>query len=240
MTTSSDKRAEYLKELGMLASGLAHEIKNPLGTINNHLQLLREDWEDVETEKARRTIRRIDLLLRESKRLQAMVETFQSLAQGHKLNLAEYDLNEFLDDVLDFMEPRAKDARVTIRRGLTPGLPRLEFDWALMRQAVINILKNGIEAMPNGGELIVRTQRAEDMLRIDIADTGEGIPPEKAEKIFRPYYSTKKAGSGIGLPTTRRIIMDHGGEIFFTSEPGKGTNFTIRLPLRREDSSQQQ
>lgn len=231
MADSDERMTDRLAYLGALAGGLAHEIRNPLSTINLNLQLLKEEWENDEGERGRRARRKLEILQKEAKRLEEILSDFLNVARGHELNLTEHDLNEVIEEILDLMAAPVRAEKVQIRRGLTPGLPRIRFDLMLIKQALINIFKNGREAMPDGGELIIRTSRSGNFLQIDIADTGSGIPPEKQDKIFRPYYTGKKAGTGLGLATTRRIVEEHGGEISFTSEVGKGTNFTIRLPI---------
>ncbi|MBI2195214.1 MAG: two-component sensor histidine kinase [Planctomycetes bacterium] len=238
MSDSGGKLNERLAYLGALAGGLAHEIRNPLSTINLNLQLLLEDWENVEGERGRRARRKLEVIQKEAKRLEEILNDFLRVVRGEELKLEEHDLNDVVEEILDLITPAVRSENIQIRRGLSTGLPRIRFDQALLKQAIINLFKNAREAMGGGGELIVRTARSGDHLRVDIADTGPGIPPEKQERIFRPYYTTKKAGTGLGLASTKRIIEEHGGDISFTSEVGKGTNFTIRLPVTTNPASE--
>ncbi len=231
--SSEEKLSERLAQMGALAGGMAHELRNPLGNINMTLDLLLEDLGDSETEKARRTRRKLEIMRKEALRLDEMLDNFLKIARGQELSLTMHDLNQVIEDVLDLMAPTLASSNIQIRKGLGPGLPSIMIDLGLVKQALINIIKNGKEAMPDGGELIVRTSQSDEFIQIDIADTGKGIPLTKMEKIFQPYFSTKKVGTGLGLATTKRIIEDHNGDISFTSDEGKGTNFCIRLSLER-------
>ena len=231
MSDHDDKRSGRLAYLGALAGGVAHEIRNPLSTINLNLQLLAEDWAEVEGDRGRRARRKLEILQKEARRLEEILENFLKVARGQELNLNECQLNDIVEDVLDLFTPDATAAGIVVHHGLTPDLPKVGVDLSLFKQAVVNLLKNCKEAMPEGGELIIRTLGDDESVQVDIADTGVGIPPEKLERIFDPYYTTKKSGSGLGLATTKRIIEDHGGTISCHSEVGKGTNFAIRLPL---------
>jgi len=135
-----------------------------------------------------------------------------------------------VQDLIDFVFPQAQAAQVRIHASLAPENPVCPVDEELMKQAILNLLLNAQQAMPDGGDLIVRTHVTPESAILDISDTGAGILPENMEKIFDAYFTTKKGGTGLGLPTTRRIIEEHGGHIVVTSESGKGTNFRCELP----------
>ena len=135
------------------------------------------------------------------------------------------------DAVYNFFEPSCEEGGITLRRQLDPGLPQLLMDRELLKQALLNLFTNARQAMPDGGELMVRTWFPGDRVRIDVIDTGEGIPRHLLQSIWQVYFSTKDSGTGLGLPTVRRIVADHGGETHVQSEPGQGTCFTILLPL---------
>jgi len=230
MTSNEQKRTERLAYVGALAGAMVHEIRNPLSTINMNLQMLDEAWADLEGEKGRWARRRLEILQNEAKRLDDILKNFQKIAKGEDLSLEDHDLNAIVEETLDFFLPDARAKNIVIRRGLSPDLPKVRVDAGLVKQALINMLKNSREAMPDGGEIIVRTSAAGEGVQLDIADTGAGIPEEKRARIFDPYFSTKKTGSGLGLATTKRIIEDFGGTICCQSEADKGTNFTIRIP----------
>ena len=246
---------QRLAELGTMTGGLAHEIKNPLSTVNLNLQLLREDIDElvslmpadaVPHEKITRIERRGDALLREIKRLKEILDDFLRFAGRVKLDLAPADVNQVVDELVDFFAPQAQTAGIRIRTQLDAVPADVTIDTSLIKQAILNLLINATQAMTeartasekHGGcdELIIRTNRTRtlglDEVHIHIIDTGPGLAPDKIEKIFQPYFTTKKGGTGLGLPTTRRLVQEHGGSIAVHSEPGRGTDFTISLPVK--------
>jgi signal transduction histidine kinase len=226
---------EHLKDrlafMGSLASGLAHEIKNPLSTMTITLGLLREDFEDAETPRDLRTLRKIQLLEQEVGRLENILQDFLRFAGGHAVRPRLVDVNEWLEELLDFFEPSCDDADVRLVRKLDRGLPQVLADTELLKQALLNLLTNAQQAMGEGGELTVRTWFPGDRVRIDVHDSGPGIPRDVLPHIWRVYYSTKDRGSGLGLPTVKRIVAEHGGTVSVESRRGKGTTFSIFLPL---------
>ncbi len=225
------RKTENLAFIGTLAGGLAHEIRNPLSTLNINLQLLKEDWGDPVTSKEQRSVKRIELLLRETNRLERILSDFLRFAGRYQLNREPHGVNALLEELLDLYAPEARQRKIAVRTDLDPSIPPVPVDEALLKQALVNVLKNAQEAMPGGGELAVRTSKNKRFVHIDIADTGTGIAPEHRDKIFEVYFTTKPNGSGLGLPTTRRILEEHDGEIEVESEPGKGTRVQLRLPL---------
>ncbi len=232
----SEDSTDQLTELATLTGGLAHEIRNPLSTLKVNLQLLGEDWreaaEDEDTDLRRRSIHKIQSLRTEVDRLQEILDDFLHYIGRQELHRAPVDLNDLVDDLLVFFRPQAESKSVRIRASLDPQPLICDVDRGKLKQAVLNLLVNAQQAMPEGGDLIVRTAAQEDgMARIEVADTGPGIREEDKEKIFLPYFSTKGEGTGLGLPTTRRIVRGHGGTIDLHTEPNNGTSFTIRLPL---------
>ncbi|NOZ23575.1 MAG: two-component sensor histidine kinase [Planctomycetes bacterium] len=231
--------SERLAFVGKLAGGLAHEIKNPLGTLNLNLQLMKEDLEKSSTPVETRICKKIDVLQREAKRLEEILNDFLRYARGPQPNLAEHDLNRVVDDVVNFVSPEMTLHKVQVRTQYDETIPPMKLDADLLKQALLNIVINAQQAMPNGGELILQSTRKGATARIDITDTGEGIPPEQREKIFNVYYSTKKTGTGLGLPTAKRIIEEHRGTIDFQSEVGKGTCFTIEIPIESKSEKEE-
>ena len=226
--------AERLAYVGQLAGGLAHEIKNPLSTLSLNLQLLAEDWEEGGGARDARAMRRIETLQRESERLAGVLDDFLRFARGHDLNLVPGDLFAVVAEVLDFFAPEAEQDGVDVRRDLKP-LPRVALDADTIKQALFNIVLNAQQAMPEGGQIFVQTAARNGDVFVHITDTGCGIPREEREAIFRPYHSTKQGGTGLGLPTSRRIVEEHGGSLRVESEVGKGSRFTLRLPALPED-----
>jgi len=228
---------EHLKDrlafMGSLASGLAHEIKNPLSTMTITLGLLREDFEEAETTRDQRTLRKIRLLDQEVTRLEHIVQDFLRFAGGHAVRPRLVNVNAWLSELLDFFEPSCAEGEVHLVRVLGQGLPEVLADPELLSQAFLNLLGNALQAMPDGGDLTVRTWFRGDRVRIDVRDTGVGIPNDILPRIWQVYYSTKATGSGLGLPTVRRIIAEHGGEISVESLLRRGTTFSVLLPLPR-------
>ncbi len=230
---------EQVIELSTLAGGLAHEIRNPLSTLKVNLQLLGEDWRDETVavpELRRRSLTRLETLQAEATRLHRIVEDFLRLVGRPELRLAPRDLNDLVRELVGFYEPLAQvnGVRIHVVPADRPLLCRIDAD--LFKQAMLNICLNAQDAMPQGGDLTIRTRIADDGAGhcIDFADTGPGLSPENAERIFQPYYSTKPGGTGLGLALTRRIIHAHGGRIAASSRPDQGTTFTITLPAAEE------
>ncbi|MBN2064545.1 MAG: hypothetical protein JW745_07060 [Sedimentisphaerales bacterium] len=243
------KQAQQMAHLGDLTSNLAHEIRNPLSIIKVNLQLLHEDIDymlkeatiedgfdfsliDEPEKKLRRQLRKLTTLTGESDRLSETLNDFMRYAGKMELHPIEQDVNEVLDDLVDFYEPQAECHKVRIRRSLPIEKAVCRIDVDHFKQAILNLLINATQAMSEtGGELIIRSQGSGGEQLIEIIDTGPGIPLENLEKIFDPYFTTRSGGTGLGLPTCRRIIEEMNGHITLHSEPGKGTAFTIALPL---------
>lgn len=240
------RAAERMAEIGSMTGGLAHEIKNPLSTIGLNAQLLGEAIDDLplSDEEKGRLGRRIGSLRREVERLKGILSDFLRYAGELHLEPAEADLNEIAQDLVDFLHAQAQQSGITLRAELAPGPLVVRVDVAHMKQAVLNLMLNAIQAMsamaqPVPGkprELILRTGRTGDSVGGDavvlhVIDTGPGIPPETADKIFQPYFTTKSAGTGLGLPTTKRIVEAHGARLDLHSTPGVGTDFSIVIPV---------
>lgn len=219
--------------LDIIAAGLVHEIKNPLNIISVNLQLFMEDLQENKSEKDLKMSRRVQLLQKEVYRLDNILGDFLRFAKKHRLHFEKYDINEIVDSVLDFIAPEAMEKSIRILKSFHAELPRCDVDCNKIKQALLNIILNAQQAMPKGGELIVRTNKDGEYIFINITDTGIGIPHGKIEKIFQVYYSTKITGTGLGLPTAKRIIEDHKGTIKVHSEDGKGSSFTIKIPIRQ-------
>jgi signal transduction histidine kinase len=218
-------------EIARLAGGLAHEIKNPLSTIRLNMELLAEDLADSETPAGRRAQKRIEVVRRECQRLQSLLDDFLSFAKVRRLHLESSDLNHQIEDVLEFFAPEAKEAGVEVVRYLDPELPRVMLDREAFRQALLNLIINAKQAMPEGGQLVVRTSAQGGTVETQLIDTGCGMDDGTLSRMFEAFYSTKPGGSGLGLPTTEKIIAAHGGQIRVQSEVGHGTQITIELPV---------
>ncbi|MEQ9616992.1 MAG: ATP-binding protein [Phycisphaerales bacterium] len=247
-TRAAERRAlaaERLAEIGAMTGGLAHEIRNPLSTVGMNAQLLTEGIEDLEgvdeDEKAR-LVRRIGTLRREVERLGDILGDFLRFAGEVRLATDRAELNTVVEELADFYMPQAEHEHVRLRTDLTPERLAVDLDASQFKQALLNLMLNATQAMAASNaaegaprELILRTRRDEadgkPVARVHVIDTGPGIPGDVSTKIFTPYFSTKAGGTGLGLPTTKRLIEAHGGTIDVVSEPGRGTDFIITLDL---------
>ncbi len=239
-TPGAANRMGRMAYLGTLAGGLAHEVRNPLSTMKVNLQLLREDLEkDAPKSGARssageRAARRVEVLEKAVTRLEDIVNDFLKLARGFDLHPEPGDLNAIVDDVVSFVEPETRKCGVGMRTAYDKSLGSVRVDRKYVQQALLNLLLNARQAIQESGkhgEIFVTTKKRDAHAVISVTDTGPGISAEALPRIFEAYYSTKKGGTGLGLPTARRIVEEHGGRLTVSSEPGKGTSFTISLPL---------
>jgi len=243
------RSAERMAEIGAMTSGLAHEIKNPLSTVGLNAQLLLEGIQDLPIDPADRAplVNRINSLRRETDRLGGILQDFLQYAGQVRPDPAPTDLGETVSELADFFMPEAERHGVRLRldaaRGPIVPAPIARIDAKLVKQALLNLMLNatqamassGVKAVPRPRELMlaVKTHREADgqpTVHIHITDTGPGIPPETLANIFTPYFTTRAGGSGLGLPTARRLIEAHGGRIDVWSEPGRGSDFCVVLP----------
>jgi len=224
------REAEHLAYVGTLTAGLAHEIRNPLSTLNLNLQLLREDLEHPGAGTDPRILRRLETLEAEAKRLEQILDDFLKFAGKYEVRLKVQPLKAVLDEVTSFYRERLQQGRIQLRTSFAEGLPDVAVDAPRLKQALANLILNAAAAMPDGGELMVRCEAGPHGLSLHVTDTGVGIQSEDMDKIFAPYYSTRPGGTGLGLPTVRRIVQEHGGTLEVHSEVGRGTRFTIHLP----------
>jgi signal transduction histidine kinase len=250
------RAAERLAEIGAMTGGLAHEIKNPLSTIGLNAQLLAEALDELpsdrgpEPEARSRMTRRLGSLRREVERLRGILTDFLEYAGEMRLDLRRHDVNLVVEELIDFLLPQAETNGIRIRAELAPGPLEATLDVGHLKQAILNLMLNAIQAMSQPGalpaeaprDLILRTERfserllghaVEQFVRIHVIDTGPGITPEAKARLFTPYFTTKAGGTGLGLPTTRRIVESHHGRIEPHSEVGKGTDFVITLPIEQ-------
>lgn len=227
------RQSRRLADVGALTGMLAHEIKNPLSTVGLNLQLLQEDLGPLNGD-SERLRNRLAIVQRETSRLRDILDDFLRYAGRLELDRKPTDLNALVEEVVDFFAPQALLQRVQLR--FRPhGQPIIaEADAKAIKQALLNLMINALQAMNGPGELILSvSQKNNDLAAIDVIDTGPGIPPEALDKIFQADYSTKKGGTGLGLAMSRRIAEEHGGALTVTSEPGKGSDFMLTVPLSK-------
>jgi signal transduction histidine kinase len=225
------RQAERLAELGTLTGGLAHEIKNPLSTVQLNLQLLREDLDPQDPAHAR-MLRRLETVQKETSRLRDIVDDFLRYAGKIELHKQPVEVNAMLEDLVDFLTPQAQVQRVQLRLKRADGQLLVPLDERHMKQTLLNLMLNAMQAMPEGGgEVILGARREDGRAVIEVTDTGRGIEPSAVPQIFDAYYSKKKGGTGLGLAIAKRLVEEHGGRISVTSELGKGSVFRVELPL---------
>ena len=224
-----------LESLSKLTGELAHEIKNPLSTLKINVHLVQEQLQkNTSDPNIQRALRKLDIIQKEANRLQNILDAFLQYIGKPELQLGYTDLNEVLSDLIDFYSPQAQIHGITLRFTLYGQPLTVQADADKVKQVLLNMFINAQQAMPDGGDLMVQTDKVSGCARIRISDTGLGIAPDKQSRIFEPTFSTRSHGSGLGLATARKIIESHNGTVSVESEPGKGTAFTISLPLRAD------
>jgi PAS domain S-box-containing protein len=220
-------RSERLSALGRMAAHISHEIKNPLMLIGGFArQVLKDTSGNLEKNKEK-----LQIIVDEIRRLESFLIEVGSYGKISEPQKRPGDLNVLIQEVCQRLEPIAQERGITIQQELDLKLPQIQFDPLHLRQVILNIAKNGIEAMPGGGTLAVVSGREAGRVFIRISDTGEGITPEVMAKIFQPFFSTKPKGSGLGLAISQKIIEAHQGEITIESEPQRGTRVTCFLNM---------
>jgi PAS domain S-box-containing protein len=220
--------SERLAALGRVTAGVAHEVKNPLNSMRVWLEVLKGNIPgDVEGQQA------VKMLDNEIDRLDRAVKTFLDFARPVEIDLSESDLPSLLNEILENARPAIAKAGVMLATQVPDRFPGVRMDRRLIHQAVLNLLLNGCDAMGPGGQLTVKLAQDGDNAQIIVSDTGKGISPENRNKIFQLFFTTRPGGTGIGLANTFRFVQLHNGSIEFESEVGRGTTFTIELPLAR-------
>ena len=224
------RRSDRLAALGQLSAGLAHELRNPLGTIKASAEMLARSVAE-ENAIAREVA---GFISSEVDRTNSLVTRFLEFARPLKLKIAPADLSEVLDRAVILVERDAPRYRATVYKNYSPDLPPFAFDAELMERVFYNLLLNAAQAAPEGGVITVKTRAVDGTAEIAIIDRGPGIDPKIAEQIFNPFFTTKPDGVGLGLAIVSKIVDEHGGRIAVESEPGKGSVFRVYLPLQRK------
>ena len=229
--------AERISSLGHLAAGVAHEIRNPLNAIGMGLQRLKREFLPPDESKREEYISFTELILKEVRRVNGIIEQFLTLSRPFQLTLKESSLQDLLNHLVTLFREEASSLGITLEAEIPPDLPLIKIDPEKLTQALINIMKNGMQAMGQGGTLRIETKSLKDRVEVMISDSGSGIPPDQMEKIFNYYYTTKEKGVGLGLPIAHRIIEAHEGHLKIESRVGVGTKVTVTLPVEKRNEA---
>jgi signal transduction histidine kinase len=220
--------SERLAALGRITAGVAHEVKNPLNSMRLWLENLKETLPADGDGGPQQAVQVLD---KEIDRLDAVVKRFLDFTRPMEVRLEATQLADILREVVEVAQPQLRKSKVEVAQLLPIDVPEVYVDRGLLKQALMNLVLNAVDAMPNGGKLQLVLSRRGEMAEISVGDTGKGIPPENRQKIFQLFFTTRPGGSGIGLASAFRIVQLHNGSIDFTSEVGRGTTFRIELPL---------
>jgi two-component system sensor histidine kinase HydH len=222
-------RSERFAAIGEAAAYLSHEIKNPLIIIGGFAKQIEKSLSDEDENR-----RKLKIIQDEARRLELMLTDVRDFTRPSRPQKELQDINSIIENTLAFLENDLKEKGISCGKSLDRDIPPIFFDPRQIKQLLINLAKNALEAMPNGGKFFISSWREDKQVKVSAVDSGIGIPSEIAEKIFNPFFTTKKKGTGLGLAVCRKIIEDHEGEICIQSEERKGTKVTIILPIDEE------
>ena len=225
--------AERMATVGRLSLKVAHEVRNPIAAIELNAEMLQDILRGGHTAEKDEAVGLVSAIRDQVNALDALTEEYLAFARFPKPHFEEESVNHLLTELADFVRPVATRQGLTLDVDVDPDVPLMEIDRTLLRQAIHNLVKNGLEALSRGGGLTLASRFRGDMTEIAVSDTGPGISQEVGERLFEPFFTTKPQGTGLGLSITRQIIEEHGGELTWANRPGGGTTFTIRLPVKR-------
>ena len=226
-------QSEKLAATSKLIAGVAHEIKNPLNSMSFSVANLEKIMEDARDLPSARRIgsESLDILKSDIKRLKNLVDRFMAFARPVLPHLEKVDINQLLTEVITRLQSQLKHKKIKLEISKGKDIPQLKLEKDELHRAFLNLLLNSLEAVPVGGEVSIKTSRDPESVLVTIKDNGAGIPPEARDKIFDIFFTTKATGSGLGLSQVYRAVESHKGKIDFQSQPGKGTEFQIRIPI---------
>lgn len=222
--------SERLNALTVMAAGVAHEIGNPLNSLNIHLQLLEKKLKKADPAIYAKVHAQIDVARGEVQRLDFIIEQFLGAMRPVPPVFELTDINQVIEEAATFLAPELKDRRIRTQLALHGGLPLLKIDAGQMKQALYNLIKNAGQAMGTGGILMLRSELTDSDVVISVEDSGKGMPPEVVASMHQTWFTTKKTGTGLGMMVVRRIVRSHGGELSIESAEGRGTTVSIALP----------
>jgi two-component system, NtrC family, sensor histidine kinase HydH len=221
------KRSERLFALGQLSAGLAHEIRNPLASIAGAAGILQRN-----SDLDRKNLECLEIISRECQRLNRLLSNFLEFARPRTPHFQQIAIVPVLDSVLELAHHAPGTQRIELRMNVAPQLPSVESDPELLKQVLLNLVMNAIQAMPDGGDVVVSAAPQHERMLIQVKDGGAGIKPENLDRIFDPFFTTKDNGSGLGLSVAHQIVEQHGGMLTAAANLDRGTTFTVSLPLR--------
>src|SRR6266571_443631 len=225
--------AERMATVGRLSLRVAHEVRNPISAIELNAEMLQDIVRGRPEAEMLEAVGLVASIRDQVNTLDALTEEYLAFARFPKPHFDEESVNHLLQELADFVRPVATRQGLTLRVDLDPGVPLMEIDRGLLRQAVLNLVKNGLEALSRGGELTLTSRLVAESVELTVTDTGAGIAADVAGRLFEPFFTTKPQGTGLGLSIARQISEEHGGELSWGSRPGGGAAFTIRLPVKR-------
>lgn len=230
-------KADRLAYVGTLASGLAHEIRNPLNAMNMNIQLIQEEIHEQDVAAENETADMLEATRKEIMRLERLVSSFLAYARPTQLQAKPMQINDLISDTITFLEPEIERSGIQLQMNLDSNLPEIQADEGHLKQALLNVIQNGLQVLRPETKLAISTRKLNgDKVMIKIRDEGPGISAEELKSIFRVFYSTRKGGTGLGLPIAQRIVELHQGQIEVESEVGKGTVFTFLLPQNMQQA----
>ena len=225
--------AERMATVGRLSLKVAHEVRNPIAAIELNAELLQDIVRGHPGADMEEATGLVAAILDQVSTLDALTEEYLAFARFPKPHFEDESINQLLEELAAFIRPVATRQGLAIHVATDPAVPTMEIDRTLLRQAILNLVKNGMEALSRGGALTIESRCEGDVVQIAVSDTGGGITSEVAERLFEPFFTTKPQGTGLGLSITRQIIEEHGGELVWQNREGAGATFTIRLPIKR-------
>jgi signal transduction histidine kinase len=225
--------AERMATVGRLSLKVAHEVRNPIAAIELNAELLQDIVRGHPGADMEEATGLVAAILDQVSTLDALTEEYLAFARFPKPHFEDESINQLLEELAAFIRPVATRQGLAIHVATDPGVPMMEIDRTLLRQAILNLVKNGMEALSRGGALTIESRCEGDVVQIAVSDTGGGITSEVAGRLFEPFFTTKPQGTGLGLSITRQIIEEHGGELVWQNREGAGATFTIRLPIKR-------
>jgi signal transduction histidine kinase len=225
--------AERMATVGRLSLKVAHEVRNPISAIELNAEMLQDIVRGQGGAEADEAVGLVAAIRDQVNTLDALTEEYLTFARFPRPHFEDESINSLVQELTEFIRPVATRQGLTVRADIDPAVPMMEVDRGLLRQAILNLVKNGLEALSRGGELVLASRLVGETVEISVADTGPGIRPEMTHKLFEQFFTTKPQGTGLGLSITRQITEEHGGEVTWRNRPGGGAIFTIRLPIKR-------